>query len=805
VSAWAALLRRSRRLARRSPARTASTGALIVLAVAAATLFLSVTWGDFRRDQAVEQTYGTADARYWLDQTRWPEGQGVSAAAVVMSLPEGSEAVVIDRTTNIGVESGEAVEVVTASAAPWDDPLLAGVLNLVDGSAPGAGEVVIPPEHAERAGVDIGDRLTVTGSGTETELEISGIGTVGPRGWGSIAVAPGALPPADAGQSTTLEVFVALPDDATAPTLPATAEQPFAISPMLPDAEDGTILQPGPLPLRTLTGILGLAALGVAATAGAAFGIGAARRRRAAGILSANGADARLLRVATSTEALVVALPAAVLGVALGAAMPPLWITLRWPQWPLLVDATLPWPWVAGLLVVAVLAAVLGALVTGRALSSSSASALLDERPARRSPRRARLGAGWFVVFGLVGAWVLSFVGRLAAVSGVAVLVGALAWILLSAIALVVGGQLLRRDVIGRLVANDLRRRPVGSIAAVSIVAIWVFLAVVGTATEGFRFPAEQVPSSGVDGPTGAGVLIRPLDGAAALPSALASDLADAGLVTSALVVQHWTGECAACPTGWVPTVGVLDSTDNTGLPAPTVADLHAGAAVTGWSVGSVEGSSVAGVPVRNGPVALGVDAVVLRSSIGDGEGLIDPQAGLIADTAGLTPRQVADVAMLLRSADVRVTTWDPRLEPRLVEVSPAVSDDASGWLLVGLLVLLVLVTLAATAAHRREHGEAAWVLRVLGAGPRSGRRLASITAGSLATIGVALGLGAALLTIAGSAARNGEQEPLLGLWNRTSTAMVLGALVVPVVIAAMARLIPPYRSPHDPCQLGPA
>jgi len=816
VSAWSPLLRRSVRLARRSPVRTAATGALVLVAVGVATGFLSVAWGDVRRDRADERTFGAADVLYVLSPWSRPVDDRLTVSEVVAAMPEGARTAVVETTDEVLVTTPEGDESVSVHAGAWDAPLLTGRLDLVDGHAPGPGEVVIPAEMAERTGLGPGDELELADA--DDVLEISGIGSVGHAYYPAIAVGPdwhddpGGQEESTAWRPTGMQqVYVQLPVGATAPTVPASVDSQLPLRPTARDAHPADDLdvavELSPSPLRTFGGILGLAAVAVGSTTGAAFGIGAARRRRSAGILAANGAGPRDLRIATASEVLVVALPAAVIGAVFGAVVPGIWVELRWPLWSRLVDVAVPWPWVAALVLVALLAAVLGALVLSRSLAATSTSALLDERTARRTPGRFRLGAAGWILIGLLALTALSFVGRLAVAPGAALLVGVSMWLAVSAVALAIGRALLRRDVVGRLVASDLRRRPVGSLAAVSVVAVWVFLAVVGTATDGFRFPAGEASADGIGTVTGAGVLVRPAGDDLRLPTGLARELADAGLETSALEIRRWTGECAVCPQGWIPTLAILESPDDTGLPASAVEELRSGAVVTGWNVGADAGSEATldGVTVRVAPLSMGVDAVVLRSSIADGPELIDPRPALIGDTSALSPLQVAEVAATLSDSGLQVATWDPRIQPRLGASPTGLGDGVSNWLLAGLGVLLVLVTLAATAAHRREHGEAARVLRVLGAGPRAGRRLASLTAGSLAGVGAALGLSAALLTLSGSAARSGMDQPFLGLWNRSATLAALAAVAVPLLVAALARVLPDDRRTDDPRRLGPA
>ena len=118
-------------------------------------------------------------------------------------------------------------------------------------------------------------------------------------------------------------------------------------------------------PVARSAGLLVAVLVVVGVLAGAAFGLGATRRMRATGLLAANGADDGHLVTAAASEALVVALPAAVLGVVVAWAARGPWIRLRLPGWSSLVDATLPWPWALAVVAAAV-ASTVGAVAFSR-------------------------------------------------------------------------------------------------------------------------------------------------------------------------------------------------------------------------------------------------------------------------------------------------------------------------------------------------------------------------------------------------------------------------------------------------------
>ncbi len=883
----AALLRRARRMALRSPARTAWTGLLVAAAVTAAVVLMAVSWGRHVRTNDAARDFGAADAIY--------SGSGSTADAVAnasdavgVAVPDGST--VAFEETVPGIVFRDASSDATADSAStgavhmadWEDPLNAGVLDLVEGRKPGEGQVVLSPTMAARTGLGVGDDLGVVGS--DETLEVVGIASIGKWGDDGVATVPGQLVPVGGGGTAVdLTYRVGLPEGATArqlgPVVGGDGSATFVVDgPRLPDRSTrgiaGVYISGSDVPLSSLVLLLVGAVGAVGILAGAAFGIGASRRTRAAGLLAACGADRTQLAAASASEALVVAAPAAALGAALAWAVPSVWVSVRLPGWAAMVDAVMPWAWVAVTVLASVVAAMAGTVLFSRSLRSASTVALLDGRagPRHRSSARPIGALGWIGI-ALLGYLVLSAVvgvaSRWYAVSSLATIAIALLWVACGLGALRLLRVVLRRGPIGRLVERDLRRHRIGSIAAVVVVATWSFVAVVATATGWFQslsvndgrafdsasviqrdgrtttfvngggpttsvggatdadLPEADTPapvaggttamitSPGASGPQssssgwvvrGSSVPTTPQPAAdRSFPDGVAADLLDAGLATQSAVVGRWTGPCPVCPSGFVPNVVVLDSARGIGLAPATVDLLESGAAVTPFAVEGVEGQTVAGLPVRVGEVPSGVQAAVLRSAVIDGANLTDVQPALVGDAAGLTPAQSDDVVEVVRSATLQLDTTSPVLSADwmidgLGSQPVDQPDDRVVW---PWLILLVAVTLVATAAHRREHADASRVLGVLGAGPRAGRNLASVTAGSLAGVGVVLGLGAASVLIALTAARRlgggGLVGAFDGLWNRQATLVLLAALAVPVVVAALARLIPPSRAGDGP------
>lgn len=912
MSANRVLLRRARRLAWRSPGRTLWTGLLVAVAVAVGVELMAVSWGHHARTGSTERAFGAADALYIASGVR-PSDVEAATASVRAAAP-GSPAVLEQETapelripsTASGTAQGGPVWA-SARMADWTDPLLGGVIDLVDGRLPGPGEVVITPMLAQQTGLASGDRLTLAGS--TGSFDVVGIATVGNWDDLSFAAVPGALDavidpgagPADSGTAamSDLRYYVGRPEAGTrgqmATVDPASAgsavegpiyrDAPAAGLPaVLPTPVTRIGVGASTVPAGPLVGLLAAVVVAVGVLAGAAFGIGASRRMRATGLLSANGADRAQLSMAAAAEALVVAAPAAAVGVVAAWVVRPLWVGLRLPGWTSTVDAALPWPLVAVALLTAVVAAAGGAVMFSRPVRRLSSSALLDGRTGGAPSTGDGAGSnriGWLGWLGLaMFAWISLY--ALVAFAGVVIasrtFVGVAAsaamivlWLVCAIAALRIVRLFLGRDPVGRLVDRDLRRRRVGSTATVLVVATWVFVAVGATATDWFRTgpvaqssvadettssadPASDpgpvsttvagapvtapVPAasgtvllSPSDAPTGAsgiagwntsGWIIAgaeqveqpelPTTGPGVSARTVA-ELADQGLTTRPATVGRWTGTCTVCPDGFVPTVLVLDSARGVGLPQSTVELLESGAAVTSYTMDGVESQTVAGVPVRVGDVPVNASAIVLASAVRDGAQLTDTSPALVGDASGLDASESAAVNRIAADAGLSVDSRSAILNgSTYMTEGGAVAAAPSDWVVWPWLAILVLVTLVATAAHRREHTEAARVLSVLGAGPRAGRRLSSLTAGSLAGVGVALGLTASFVVLAVAAVRHatsafagGSDGVLDGLWTRQATWVLLAALAVPFVVALLARLIPPARSSRGPGQAMPA
>lgn len=74
---------------------------------------------------------------------------------------------------------------------------------------------------------------------------------------------------------------------------------------------------------------------------------------------------------------------------------------------------------------------------------------------------------------------------------------------------------------------------------------------------------------------------------------------------------------------------------------------------------------------------------------------------------------------------------------------------------------------------------------------------MASLTAGTLTGTGVVLGLTTALMLLTFVMMRRGEGDP--SLWTRDTVLVLAVSLALPIAVAQLARLIPPYRAVDGP------
>lgn len=851
------LLLRASRLVRRAPVRSLTTGLLVMAAVLVGSLALSESRGHYEANSSVESQLGKADVRYNLFGNGFfppappggipptPDlgGDGPvdgarpiaeQVATVIDALPKGADVAVLESFGNARVGAVAWSDPLTVYQGPWGDPLLDGVVDLADGRLPGPGEVVVPPSLAVSEGLDIGDRLVLLEPAAV--LDVVGIGSAG--AWPQLLVAADEFVASEApaqGTAATLagaSVLATLPPGQDAPEVQV-GSTPGDVTVAFP-FDRGSFI--GPPPTGTSTGIVALALAFVGLSAGAAFAIGAARRRRALGLLAVNGATQGQLRLAAGAEAVVVSVPAVLVGAVAATLLPTVWVQVRLPGWDRIWQMALPLRWVGLLAVAAVAAAVLGTIVFSGSVTGAAVPALLDARGVgrRSAPARPRRGV-WAVVLTVVAISLVLLPIPALLLAGRS---GALVWGLLVALGVWGAGALavvavarwaLGRHAVGRLVGRDLVRRPSGAGAAVMVIAIWSFAAVVWTLTSGTggddrpgEFersspsaeptpqPEEMIGTITIQPPARTAVVQRSST-APENPGELQNDLRDRlaalGLVTQPATVGVFAGPCEVCPEGYRPTVMMLDSVSGLGLPRLTETALLAGSVVTALDLEGIDGSTVGGQQVTVAPLPLNANAAMLNEFAPEGAALEDPVEVLVGSTTELSDTAAADVTAELADAGVLVSSDDQRVQPITTAeayglgLAEPTDRDALWW--ATSVLLLALVTMAATAAHRREHGEVAHVLWLLGAGPGAGRRLAALTAGTIAAVGVLIGSSAAATVVAATWLRRTDLDIADVVEPRRVLMALAVIVVVPAAAATLGRLLPPPRSVRS--DVGPA
>lgn len=879
MSAWVPMWRRARRLALRSPARSVATGSLVAMSVAVVVVLAAWPWMSGEAylagagDTAGDANHNGVDAAYEVSPERAPIGPLPEVAGqIVEAQPPGSSTVVVEHFWGIRLAARSSMdEYATALQTEWDSSLVADTMRVLDGRLPGPGEVVTSPRIAAKERLGVGATMEL--SEPDATLRVVGVGSQGSGNPAELLTAQGEfLATGSAGNDYStaslarVTVLTDVPAGEAAPEVllrdPGSSAQQVQY-PITSDELDmiGPRWEIEPSALVVMAVALGLA---VVLTSGAAFGIGAARRRRAVGLLVANGADDATMRIAAVTEAFVVAAPAAVLGAVLPFVVSKAWIGLRAPRWDLAAALRFN-PWTIILSCVFVVgAAVVGTLWFTRALRKSSIPALLDQRTWRtnRSGRPAEvrrltpsiIAVSLLVLLVLGGMWsrTVGIVPAFSAVPVTTVVVGA--FVLLVWLVMVVSRRLLARRVSGRIVMRDVMRRPAGAAAAAVVVAIWSAL-MIGSAAQA-RYEEVGTPDSttsygivrdsGVD--VGSGVV--PTTSTFEIPSiaydvpdvasgrpegglTVATDgrpavvqrgtepepptpigdvqdhLARAGLPTVSAQMGEWTGSCAVCPDGYIPTVAVLSGTDGDGLSPEVNRLLSDGYVVTPMSIEIAPGTELEGMPIATAPVDVpGAVAVLLASEVPEGAALANPSTVLVGSTSGLDGAARSAVATVLVEAGAMVNSSDSALAQMIDNGSvgdtsrPVDPTTLRTWAL--WLLPLLLVTLAATSAHRREHGEAARVLDVLGAGSRTARRLASRTAALIAGLGVTVGIGVGLIGVIAAVGGSREASLVEVLWSVEFLGACALAGVVPVIVGVVAWILPPARQP-GPGALAPA
>jgi putative ABC transport system permease protein len=777
VGASRALVRIARRNVGRSRWRSLLIVILVLLPVAgmagAATVLKTVTPAPERE---VVARMGQADLLV-------SPATGGTEQLLRDHLPPGSRIEPFLNTSGNLVLPGIRVPVTVSSLDPAG--LARGMLSLVGGRFPAtSGEVAISAEVGRLAKVGLGDHIQVTDLGSSVVVGL----IEDPLALKERLVLADPSFAAAGAASNSTEWLVGLPagtDPATidygGPVVSTGLGYSPASEPVFLVTTRATAFGQSSSTSPTLIVLGGLALVGAALVAAAAFAVGVRRRQRELGLLAASGAEPRHLAATVLAEAGVLGLVAALGGIIVGLlgalAMSPFLDDLSGHRNPLLaLDPVL--------LMAAAALGILASVVAGLAPAWSAGRmpvlrALSGRRPPERSARRS-LGLGGLTVgFALamtVAGSALRFGARETTISTLLLLGGAVLGTLgFGACAPWLLEQLERPSrrlpLAPRIALRDTARARARSgpivtallAAFAATVALSAYQASVEASNLARFQPPVQPEQIQVEGP-----------GSSAAGAAIAREL---GAVAAGPILGAGSGEQPV----WISPKNSNDPNAPLSTQYVTVGDAELVRALGGASaVASFERGSV--VLFSNQPSALSeatihfgtpdggssrtaiVPAVVVqRVATGNLPGAVLPAS--VAERLGIPagtndqnyivrlahPATDAELATAARIAagyaDAFITTAQP----------PDLSGGALRWVLIGLSLLFALtVTGIAVALGEAESRPDQRTLLAVGADPRVRRRITAARAGVIALLGGLLAVPAGLLPVWGLLASRG-------------------------------------------------
>jgi putative ABC transport system permease protein len=391
MNAWRPLLRLAVRDARRDRWRTLLIVGAVALPVAGlvGAIALFDTFTPTPQDRATAQL-GAADLGIMLGGLP-PDADPLADLAA--RLPGGTALQPLTYADDELVLPGRRDGVLLAAVPLTDDTLAAGMYQVVDGRAPaGPDEAAVARALAERSDLELGDEITFA---THPSVEVVGI-ALPPDATDArlVLVAPGSLSAA----GTVRQVLVGLPDGTTGASLHTTLGQV--------DGVIATVLREEILAHRYEAGerwaatiIGGLAVVEVALIAGAAFAVSTRRRQRELGLLAAVGGSRRDVR----RVVLLTGAAAGVVGTLVGVAVAGLAVVVGMPWFRSISERALDGPrfdapWIVGVALLGVVAAVLGAWLPARAVARLPVTTALAGRRPTAAPSSRTLVAGLVLV-----------------------------------------------------------------------------------------------------------------------------------------------------------------------------------------------------------------------------------------------------------------------------------------------------------------------------------------------------------------------------------------------------------------------
>lgn len=607
--------------------------------------------------------------------------------------------------------------------------------------------------------------------------------------------------------------------------------------------------------LGTLIG--GGALLEFALMIGPAFAIGAARQRRSLALAATNGATAAQLRRVALGQAWLLGLSASPVGVALGIAVG----AVAWPQFSSSPTEfhgpfEIPWAYLAVMLCVGVLVAVVAALLPARGLGRLDLVGVLRGSTRSRSVRRTPLAVGLvLLVAGVAGAWAATPLdavkSQLVFLVWLAAAVVAVAGLLLCVPALLAGiGRLVGRTPAAfRMAVRELSRQRGRATATVAaIVGGTLLIGVTWTLVTSIE--ADQAREWVAARPYGQAEVNTERGSLASIQAAAAVvHGVDPSLRTAPLAgVDSWSPDgsadnalpIGALRPGCTPEDAETGTEDrclslggtSSGMLAGSVDDLawlfgldatQRDALAKGHLLVNTDRSGVAGDPVNeivDGNLELayldyaqeGPARIVRVPALGVTGELITRGTSVRRAGALVSAEAAAERGWLLQEWSLRVV--DPagpigaeaadRLNAALADhdadlrvergFEPAPSD--SMWVLTSTLALLAVVAAAmATILGSAELRPFLATFAAVGADPRLSRRLAATQSGLTALLGTLLGLGLGVALAAPLALLNtaDERHPDPVL-ALPWPVLAAVTVVVPLVAATVAAISTPAR-----------
>jgi putative ABC transport system permease protein len=406
VSGWRPALQIARRTVRRSLARSLLVAILVGLPVAAATFVDVLVRTQSNPERQAARTIGSADASVevtplrrlkhytpnpWAGYADQGAQRDVRDVDVESMLPPGARLAAVPIDYEVRVDNGDGVVRTWLQVADVTDELARHEAELVEGTAPGDGEVLVSAPLAERLGllddgelvpgasVTLHDGVSASVSGLSRsafclscERMVAMPGSTVHRA----ADAEGSAQ-SDLGDGAGNGIFlVDLPAGTDLETLwtdlaahgVALVPRDAYINPEKYDAlaaGGGIEVSPEAVAAAALAAlIVGLGLLEVVLLAGTAFAVGARRQVRELGVVAAAGATGKQIRRIVLAQGVVLGLLGSAIGIAFGAAA----AVLGKPVWQRLDDALITdWQFgpleIAGAAVVGTVSGLLAAVI----------------------------------------------------------------------------------------------------------------------------------------------------------------------------------------------------------------------------------------------------------------------------------------------------------------------------------------------------------------------------------------------------------------------------------------------------------